>query len=98
MAGRSNLATIAMLKYIIIVFVVIAIAALAVQTISFYREEKNLKEQLSQLQGKASDLTQENGKLQKQIEYFSRPENLEKELKARFNYRNPDEKMMIIVP
>lgn len=40
----------------------------------------------------------EKQKIQNDFEYYSDPVNLEKELRARFNYRAPDEKMIIIVP
>ena len=40
----------------------------------------------------------DSGKLREQIEYFSHPRNLEKELRARFNYRLPFEKLIIVIP
>ena len=43
-------------------------------------------------------LSKENEELQEQLDYFSREENLEKELRAKFNYKNPGEKVMIITP
>jgi len=36
--------------------------------------------------------------LDEKIEYFSEPRNLEKELRARFNYRLPFEKLIIVIP
>ena len=40
----------------------------------------------------------ENFELQADLEYYARPENLEKELRSRFNYKKPGEKLIIIVP
>lgn len=40
----------------------------------------------------------ENEDLHGKIEYFSNPRNLEKELRARFNYRLPYEKLIIVIP
>ena len=40
----------------------------------------------------------DNSKLRDKIEYFSHPRNLEKELRARFNYRLPFEKLIIVIP
>ncbi|MDO8537120.1 MAG: hypothetical protein Q7R94_02650 [bacterium] len=37
-------------------------------------------------------------KLQAELDYYLNPTNLEKELRARFNYRAPDEKLLILVP
>ena len=43
-------------------------------------------------------LESEQAKLGEDIEYYSDPHNLEKELRARFNYRSPEEKLIIVVP
>jgi hypothetical protein len=44
-------------------------------------------------------VTKENEeRLQADFAYYLNPLNLEKELRARFNYRSPEEKMLIIVP
>ena len=51
---------------------------------------KNLKEELT-------NLATENQKLMARIEYFKRPENILKELKSQFNYREADEGLIIIV-
>jgi hypothetical protein len=40
----------------------------------------------------------DEAKLQADLNYYMNPANLEKELRARFNYRSPDEKLLIIVP
>lgn len=40
----------------------------------------------------------ENGSLQDKLDYYAEEHNLEKELRARYNYRAPEEKMIIVVP
>jgi len=40
----------------------------------------------------------DNSKISEKIDYFSEPRNLEKELRARFNYRLPFEKLIIVIP
>ena len=40
----------------------------------------------------------DNSDLKEKIAYYSNPRNLEKELRARFNYRFPNEKLIIVVP
>ncbi|NCO15467.1 hypothetical protein GW816_00990 [Candidatus Wolfebacteria bacterium] len=57
-----------------------------------------MKTDSDNLNSRLQALLKENADLQSDIEYFSHPENLEKELKSRFNYKKPGEKMMIIVP
>ncbi|MBI4086189.1 MAG: hypothetical protein HY433_03050 [Candidatus Liptonbacteria bacterium] len=38
------------------------------------------------------------GRLEEDFKYYLNPANLEKELRARFNYRQPGENLIIIVP
>ena len=57
-----------------------------------------LEEELSKITPRVEALAQENESLKKDIEYFANPENLLKELKSKFNYKLPDEKMIIVVP
>ncbi|HEY4497053.1 MAG TPA: septum formation initiator family protein [Candidatus Paceibacterota bacterium] len=57
-----------------------------------------LKAEFSEISGKLSELESENGDIEEQIEYFSHEANLEKEARARFNYKKPGEKLIIVVP
>ncbi|OGY59688.1 MAG: hypothetical protein A3B23_03400 [Candidatus Colwellbacteria bacterium RIFCSPLOWO2_01_FULL_48_10] len=43
-------------------------------------------------------LEKENQRFADDIDYYSDPHNLEKELRSRFNYRAPNEKLIIVVP
>lgn len=87
-----------MAKYFIIVILAVLIVVLGVQIFFIYKDGRNLKASLTEMSERVEALSKENDKLQAQIDYYSRPENLEKELRAQFNYKKPDEKMMIIVP
>ncbi len=53
---------------------------------------------LNDLRSKLQSVSEENEALRAEANYFSKMENLEKEIKKRFNYREKDEKLMIIVP
>ena len=53
---------------------------------------------LSQAIAEQESLETENAKLIEDIEYYQDPHNLEKELRARFNYRAPNEDLIIVVP
>ncbi len=65
---------------------------------SFHSRENALSAQLSQIETQYKSTEEDYRNLQADYEYYKNPENLEKELRARFNYRSPDEKMIIIVP
>jgi len=82
------------------VFVILTIILLATWTQIYFifKELKPLENKLGILKAKADNLLAENVKIKSEIEYFSLPENLEKELRAKFNYRKPEEKMIIVVP
>lgn len=82
---------------IVIVLSIILIVVL-VQVYFIFKERNQLNAKMNDLSTRLETLSKENDDLQSEIEYFSHPENLEKELKSRFNLRKPDEKMMIIVP
>ena len=57
-----------------------------------------VSQELNDLQVKVQAARMDQVKLQEELQYYKAPENLEKELRARFPYRRPDEKLIIIVP
>lgn len=85
-------------KYITIVILAIIILVVSVQTFGLFRKSNDMGGQLRASKEKMEALHKENEELQAQLDYFSRKENLEKELRSKFNYKKPDEKVMIITP
>ena len=76
-------------------------AGLAVASFQFYgveKDTKGLNDQLLTLQGEAQTINDENKKIGEKIQYLGQADNLVKELKAKFNYRFPDEKTIIVAP
>lgn len=47
---------------------------------------------------KLIDLKEEGASLEKELDYYANPLNIEKELRARFNYKLPGERTIILVP
>ena len=86
------------MRVFIIIILGIVLSAVLVQSYFFIKERNSLKANLDKLNSRLQALLKENADLGSEIEYFSHPENLEKELKARFNYKKPGEEMMIVVP
>ncbi len=86
------------MKKAIAVILAIVIVYLAVQIYLIAKERNQLRERLANMGGRLESLAKENNKIQSEIDYFSRWENLEKELRAQFNFKKPDERMMIITP
>lgn len=85
-------------KYITIGILVVIIAVVSVQAIKQFGNEREMGKQLQLSKEKMDSLSKENADLQAQIDYVSRKENMEKELRAKFNYKRPDEKVMIVTP
>ena len=75
----------------IIVLSIILIAVL-IQAYFILKERDQLKIKMDDLNGRLAVLLKENSDIQSEIKYFSHQENLEKELKQRFNYKKPGEK------
>lgn len=68
------------------------------QAFSFVRQEWSLGSQLADVQANLAKAQTQETDLQQEVQYLSIPANLEKELRARFNYKKPGETMVIIVP
>ncbi len=84
------------MKKVIFAILVIFAGALLAQTIITFRQEQKLKNDLTQMTDEYNSIQKENADLKAQVDYFSNPQNLEKELRSKFNYKKPDEQMMII--
>ncbi len=63
-----------------------------------FKERSRLEGEVGGLTSRLQALVAENATLKADIEYYSHPENLEKELRQKFNYKRSDEKMIIVVP
>ncbi len=86
------------MRFATIIILSIILIAVLIQAYFILKERDQLKIKMDDLNGRFGALSKENFDIQSDIEYFSHPENLEKELKQRFNYKKPGEKMMIITP
>jgi len=62
------------------------------------KQSRNLEVKINSLKIDAEALNKDNQKLKADIEYYSHPENLLKEAKSLFNYHQPQEKLMFIIP
>ena len=82
----------------IIIILCLVLIGVSAQVYLILKESNGLKKDLDDLNGRMEALVKENTNLKSNIEYFSYPENLEKELKSKFNYKKAGEKMMIVVP
>ncbi len=69
-----------------------------IQIGSFYKQQKALEVNLAQVMQQVKKADADYKSLQADYEYYQNPANLEKEIRSRFNYHSPDEKLIVIVP
>lgn len=62
------------------------------------RETRTLQAEYATVSNALDALVQENSLLERDLSYYGQDENLKKELRARFNYKEPGESMIIVVP
>ena len=82
-----------------------AVAALSIVLIlvagrvwAFFSEERHLSAELASVESRLVTAKTDEADLQEEVKYLANPLNLEKELRARFNYKKPGETMIVIVP
>lgn len=86
------------MKRVAIIVLAIMLTLLGVQVYSLNSKRASLKGGLSKINGQIEMLEQENENLKSDLAYFSDTQNLIKELKSKFNYKRPGEKLIIVAP
>ena len=86
------------MKKIIYLAFIILFVAIAFQIYKVDSGRRELKREMAILVDEVELIEEDNSRLNEKIDYFSEPRNLEKELRARFNYRLPFEKLIIVIP
>lgn len=86
------------MKIAIIVFLALILGFLGWGIYGFVLENRELAEKAAELEVKTAVLKESIAKSESEIKYYSDEANLLKELKSQFNYREPGEKLMIVIP
>ena len=86
------------MKIFAIVGLSLLIILLGAQIYFFLGQEHQLGGTLSDAEMRLTKAQADEEELSANVAYLANPVNLEKELRARFNYKNPGETMIIIVP
>jgi len=86
-----------MKKLIYLVFAILFFS-IAYEIYTIDSDRRDLKREMASVVDEKEFVEEENSRLEEQVDYFSNPRNLEKELRARFNYRLPYEKLIIVIP
>lgn len=86
------------MRVLTIIVLSVILAGVSAEIYFIFREYNQLNAELMDLNRRFDSLAEENQQIRSDIEYFSYPENMEKELRLKFNYKKPDEEMIIVVP
>jgi cell division protein FtsB len=85
------------MKIAIAVVLSIVLIFIAAQVFFFFKEERSLAGTLADTENRLRQAQAEEQNLAAEVNYLANPANLEKELRARFNYTKPGETMIVIV-
>jgi len=86
------------MKIAAIVILIFLLAVLGNEIYFFWKKNQAGEARYQQLQSELGKARADYSRLQSDFTYYLNPANLEKELRARFNYRQPGENLIIIVP
>ncbi len=76
----------------------IILIVVGVELFSMLADTNRLREENAQVDQKLQALEKENKEIQGDQSYYKNPDNLEKSLREKFNYKRPGEIMIIVVP
>lgn len=86
------------MKLAAVIILSVVLVLLGVQIYKFWNQSSATLKEYLDFKMKLETAKLDEEKFQEEINYYKNPANLEKELRARFNYKSPDEKLIIIVP
>lgn len=86
------------MKLALAIGLALALIFVGSRAFSFWGEQRALNKNLSEIESRLQAAKSDEANLQEEMKYLANPVNLEKELRAQFNYKKPGEKMIIIVP
>ena len=67
-------------------------------TVQLFIEHQGLSAEYADIEARMRSLQTDSANLTSDLQYYQDPANLEKELRSRFNYKAPGEKLVIVVP
>jgi len=86
------------MKRVIYIIFIVVFVAIAFEVYEVDSQRRELEREMATLVNEIELVEGDNSNITEKIEFFSEARNLEKELRARFNYRLPFEKLIIVIP
>lgn len=81
-----------------VVILAVVLILVGTRVYAFFMQERQLSAELADIETRLTKAKSDGANLQSEVQYLADPLNLEKELRARFNYKKPGETMIVIVP
>ena len=86
------------MRFFLFLFFTAVLVIAGFEVYDLFAQRESLSREIMKLETQANILDAQNGRLLEDVDYYSHDENLVKEFKSKFNYRAPDEKLIILVP
>ncbi|PIR88171.1 MAG: hypothetical protein COU10_00660 [Candidatus Harrisonbacteria bacterium CG10_big_fil_rev_8_21_14_0_10_45_28] len=86
------------MRFFVVTFLVVVMIFLASQFFALNNERGEYVEQVEANSVETRILEIENKELKEDLEFYQDDKNLSKELRAQFNYHEPGEELLILVP
>jgi len=86
------------MRIAIAVILCLVLVFVATQIFSFLKEEHSLAEAFSDVNARLGQAEAQEQSLSLEVNYLANPQNLEEELRSRFDYAKPGETMIVILP
>jgi hypothetical protein len=85
-------------KIVISILLFLFLLFVAGQIYIYFGRMREAQATYAEVKVRRDEVQKEHDKLADELRYYLNPVNLEKELRARFNFRAPGEKTLILVP
>ena len=86
------------MKVIAAILLFLLLVVLGNEMYFFWKKNQTAEGRFQELRDELEKARADYSRLESDFNYYLNPENLEKELRARFNYRQPGENLIIIIP
>lgn len=92
-SGQYNIIT---MRAVLSIVGAVVVSFILYGAVRIHERNAALEHQLNGLKSQVASLEAENARFQEDIDFYSQPENLEKEARARLNLKKPGETLVII--
>ncbi|MDD5710669.1 MAG: hypothetical protein PHV43_01005 [Candidatus Colwellbacteria bacterium] len=87
-----------MKKIFTTIIALLILSWLGFQVYLLQKERITLAKEYQMVKQECDELSVDNLEVAERLNYLAEPHNLEKELRSKFNYIRPGEKLMIVIP